>query len=326
MDRETVYILGAGAVGFPLAVYLARAGRPVVAVRTSRPDVARQPVTVTVDEGERRVSAEVEMVSLARLEAPAGMLVVTAKAYANEAIARELKEKAPAGQPAMATGPVVVMQNGVGVEEPFLAAGFSPVYRCVLYMTSQAAGDDDDGNAGIAGNGSIAYRFRPVTASPIGVAAGDGGELAACVGTLSTAAFPFRAEEKIEREVWKKAIVNTVFNSICPLLEVDNGTFARDEGSAELAREVVGECVRLTERLGIDLGEEEVMAQILRISEASAGQLISTLQDIRAGRPTEIDFLNVAIARTASSLQPPLALARTAFLGKMIAAKSRVMS
>ena len=38
---ERIYVLGAGAVGFPLATFLAQAGRGVVAVRTSREDVAR---------------------------------------------------------------------------------------------------------------------------------------------------------------------------------------------------------------------------------------------------------------------------------------------
>ena len=40
--------------------------------------------------------------------------------------------------------------------------------------------------------------------------------------------FPFRTEEQIERKVWKKAILNAVFNSICPLLGIDNGIFVCD--------------------------------------------------------------------------------------------------
>lgn len=297
-----IYILGSGAVGMPLAVFLTNAGRSVIAVRTSTRDVGRQTMTVTVAGGESTVSASVEMVSLAKLEKLDGMIVITAKAHANTAIAAELRARD-------ASGPVVVLQNGLGVEQPFIESGFSPVYRCVLYVTSQAVSE-------------YAYSFRPVTASPVGVARGDASGLGSCVGQLSTSGFPFRPESDIAREVWKKAIINCVFNSICPLLDADNGIFVRDSEVKMLAGEVVGECLAVAERRGIQLGTDEIMSQIERISRTSDGQLISTLQDIRAGRQTEIVFLNLEIARVAASLQPPVPVPRTEMLGRMIVAKS----
>ncbi|MFX4535810.1 hypothetical protein ABTA57_19800, partial [Acinetobacter baumannii] len=81
---------------FPLAAYLAKAGRPVVAVRTSKP-VPKSTVSVVVDDGAERVSAEVETVPLSGLGDLEGTMVVTAKAYANPAIARELAGKAAKG-------------------------------------------------------------------------------------------------------------------------------------------------------------------------------------------------------------------------------------
>lgn len=299
---DTVYILGSGAIGFPLAAYLGNAGRAVVAVRTSRKDVPKGTVTVTVQNGANRISTPIETISLSKLTRLDGTIVVTTKAYANQAIALELKDKA-------VTGPVVILQNGVGVEKPFLDAHFSPIYRCILYVTSQAISDYD-------------FSFRPVTSSPIGIVTGDESGLQQCVAALSTDGFPFRSEANIQREIWKKAIINSVFNSICPLLEVDNGVFVRDEETANLAREVVRECVTLTDRLDLGLSESEIMEQILLISQRSDGQLISTLQDIRVGRPTEIEFLNLEIARVASALQPRLYLPRVELLGKMIQAKS----
>ncbi len=299
---ETVYILGSGAIGFPLAAHLASAARPVVAVRTSRGDVPRGEVAVTVDSGEGRISASVATVSLAQLSRLEGIIVVATKAYANPALARELVARG-------ATGPLVVMQNGVGVERPFIEAGLPQIYRCILYVTSQAISETEFGT-------------RPVTVSPIGVVAGDEAGLARCVAALTTAGLPFRAEANIQREVWKKAIINAVFNSLCPLLEIDNGIFARDAAAAGLAREVVSECVALTDRLGLGLGEPELMEQIVAISRRSDGQLISTLQDLRAGRPTEIETLNLEIARVAAGLEPALQLPRVELLGRLVLAKS----
>lgn len=299
---DTIYVLGSGAIGFPLVAYLAQAGRPVVAVRTSRSDVPRGTVTVSVQNGSERFSISVETASLAQLPTLDGIIVIATKAHANAALARELVAKA-------ATGPLVILQNGIGVEQSLLDAQFPDVYRCILYTTSQGTGQDE-------------FAFRSVSASPIGIITGDEAGQARCVAALSTASFPFRAEANIQREIWKKALINAAFNSICPLLEVDNGVFARDEAAAALAREVVREGVSLTERLGLALSEQEVMEQVLQISTRSDGQLISTLQDLRAGRPTEIAFLNLAIARLAASLEPPLQLLRTELLGKLIVAKS----
>jgi 2-dehydropantoate 2-reductase len=42
---------------------------------------------------------------------------------------------------------------------------------------------------------------------------------------LNNSHFQFRAEENIQPLIWKKAINNCIFNSICPLLETDNGSF-----------------------------------------------------------------------------------------------------
>src|SRR5690606_31859100 len=180
---------------------------------------------------------------------------------------------------------------------------------CVLYVTSQ-------------GTGKYEFRARPVTVCPIGVVQGDEDGLQQAVATLSTDHLQFRAEANIEREVWKKAIINAVFNSICPLLDIDNGIFVRDEMVAALARDVIGECVALTTRLNLDITAEELMDQLLRISSGSQGQLISTLQDIHAGRPTEIEFLNLEIARVAATLQPPVEVPRTELLGRMVLVKS----
>ena len=300
-NQETIYILGSGAVGFPLAAYLVNAGRTVVAVRTSRNDIPKSKINVTVQDANNPLTIPIETISLSNLTNLDGTLVITAKSYANRAIALLLKER-------KATGPLVIMQNGVGVERPFLGAGFAAVCRCVLYVTSQPTSE-------------FQFSFRPIIASPIGLIEGPEAELVKSVEQLNTDAFPFRPEANIQKEIWKKAIINSVFNSICPLLDVDNGIFVRNEETANLARRLVKECITLTDRLHIGLSESEVMQQIMQISTGSK-QLISTLQDIRNGRQTEIESLNLEIARLAASQQPPLYLPQTELLGKIILAKS----
>ena len=304
-----IHILGAGAIGLPLAAHLAHRGRTVVVVRTS-PQHASAPAretVVTVQHGSSVVNATVATTTLEALEQPGGLVVVTAKAHANASIAGTLRDK-------HASGPIVLLQNGVGVERPFLEAGFAAVFRCVLYVTSQATESP---------NG---FNTRPIASSPIGPASAeavsDTAALERIVATLTTPGLPFHADANVGREVWKKAIINAAFNSVCPLLDTDNGVFARDPDAERLARELVRECLTLTDRLGFDLSEDEIATQLLRISQGSDGQLISTLQDIRAGRRTEIEFLNLEMARMAANLEPALSLPRVELLGRLVALKS----
>ena len=304
-DQSTIYIVGAGAIGMPLAVLLAYRGADVVAVRTSIEGLAPTVVEPTVElaAGEP-VTAAVKTVSLSELGTLRdGVVVLTAKATANQTLAQKL----PA---TCASLPVVILQNGINVERPFIEAGYRNLYRCVLYATGQA-----DGNGGT--------RFREVTESPIGAVNGDpetARELAAC---LTTPEFRFRHEPNIEREAWKKAIINAAFNAICPLAEVDNGVFQREPALADMARTIIAESSAVAAGRGIEFAEGELMEQLLLISRRADGQLISTLQDINHGKQTEIDFLNLEIARVGAALNPPVDTPLTRTLGELILAKSQ---
>lgn len=303
-QSENIFVLGCGAIGLALSAFLAGEGRNVLAVRTSGARLATDRTTITVNGPESILKTSVSSAPLSSLPALEGMVVVTAKAHANCKIASALREK-------KFSGPIVLMQNGIGVETPFVELQFDRIFRCVLYVTCEITSENE-------------VRFRPVAPSPLGAAQGCETDQAACVRALSTAGFPLRYESFIEKEIWKKTIINSVFNSICPLLNVDNGIFARDETAATLAGEIVEECLALAHARNLPLTHPEIMEQILRISKNSDGVLISTLQDIRKGRETEIEFLNLALVRIASLAIPPVPLGKTAFLGKMVAAMQRL--
>jgi 2-dehydropantoate 2-reductase len=304
--EKKIYIVGAGAIGMSLAVNLIQSGRSVVAVRTSRHKDSWDTVQIAVQCNENPpIEVPVEMVSLSRLESLRnGIIVITAKATANRLIASELKQK-------MTNLPIIVMQNGIGVESPYIESGFPDIYRCVLYATSQEREENF-------------FRFRSVAASPIGTVRGDPGELKNIVEQLNTSNFQFRTEDRVTEETWKKTIMNAVFNSICPLLEVDNGIFCRDKRVAEIAVEIVRETLEVTKRLGLDLNEKALMEQLLRISERSDGQLISTLQDLKNGNETEIEFLNLEIARIAEEMIPRIVVSKTKVLGELVLIKSKM--
>jgi len=302
--QPSVYVLGCGAVGMALAAALAGEGRPTVAVRTSGPDQRAARLGVSL-RGISRARIPIETVPLEALGDLAGIVVIAAKAHANERIAERLKRRG-------VEGPVVLLQNGMGVERPFLQSRhFRQVCRGVLYLSAQKDSGDE-------------ISLRVAASAPLGVLRGNEEDLEPWVRALTTRWLPFHAERDIHWQVWRKTIVNSVFNTICPLLEADNGIFVREPLAAGLAREIVAEGVALAERHGAVLDGAEVMTQVLAISESSQGQWISTLQDLKSGRPTEMEFLNLELARLASAAEPKVDLRRTELLGRLVAEKSRL--
>ncbi|HEY4417352.1 MAG TPA: 2-dehydropantoate 2-reductase [Verrucomicrobiae bacterium] len=301
-QKENIYILGCGAIGLTLAACLANTGRKVLAVRTSKNDAPVGDIIVIVHTGEAKLKTSVAMVSLSNLTTLDGVVVVTAKSYANKMIAAALVER-------RFSGPIILLQNGLGVEHPFIESGFAEMYRCVLYATAQTISENE-------------VTFRPIASCPIGLVKGDAANLEEYVNLLSTPHFSFHAEANIQRDMWKKVIINSVFNSICPLLDTDNGVFVRDVAATKLAEEIVAECIVLAEANGIILVKSELMTQILQISQGSQGVSISTLQDIKNGRATEISSLNLELARIAATMNLSAQLKRTELLGQLVLIKS----
>ncbi len=233
-----------------------------------------------------------------------GLVILTTKSFGNRELSLSLQGKSD-------QTPVVILQNGVNVEAPFLETNFDQIYRCVLFSTSL-----------VLDNGDV--RFRPVTDSPVGVIKGDTATLDAIIEEINTPYFPFKAASDIQPVIWKKAIMNTVFNSICPLLEVDNGIFQREPAAFHLAQNLIQSGISIAAKVGVHLNQQEIETGLLNISTASDGQSISTLQDIQKGRHTEIDTLNFELFRLAEEHGIAAAAREILLLGELIKIKERI--
>lgn len=300
---DKTYIIGNGVIAKALAVALSLNGRSVTILRGSVDNSGTSQELIQVDTGEELLSARIEISSISSYETLDGLLVLTNKSFGNKQIARKLYARAKQSA-------IVFLQNGLHVEKAFSDMGFEKLYRCVLMATSQAAGENK-------------VRFRLVTASPIGVIAGPEEKLTSIVAQMNTSIFPFRPEPDIQFFIWKKVISNCVFNSICPLLETDNGVFRRNAAVLEVGKQVIRECLLVAREHGVHLTEEEIVQNILSISEMSDGQKISTYQDILNKRETEIDSLNLEITRLAQRLGN-VAVPTTSLLGELIKLKSSI--
>lgn len=301
-QQRDIYVIGGGAIGKALAFFLASENRKVTLVRVQSHIHANDEELISLSLKEQPPSScRVATARIEDLSEREGIFVVTSKSYGNLALARKLRQQ-------RLTGPLVIMQNGLGVETPFLSEGFTEVCRCVLFATSQLRNE--------------VVHFKPVASSPIGIVKGQGSGLQSIVSLLDSAYFRFHADADIETISWKKALSNIVFNSICPLLDVDNGIFARNGEVMSLADRIIEQCVQVARQRGIALTAGEIHDTVLLISRASDGQDISTLQDIRQGRETEINTLNMELCRLAQEPGLSEIVRETWLLGRMIQLKA----
>jgi 2-dehydropantoate 2-reductase len=301
--KSKIYILGAGAIGKALAVFLKLEEKDVVLIRTTpgNHSTISKSIAVQLADGSS-MQTSIEINSLHDINLFDGIVVLTNKSFANRAIAVALRKK-------IGSSPIVVMQNGLNVEEVFVKENFPAVYRCVLFSTSQLTSMNT-------------VRFKPVSVSPIGIVNGDASRLNEIVALLDNLHFRFKSVEDIQPIIWRKTIANCVFNSVCPLLDVDNGLFHRNEVAKSIAVQVINECVLIAKAVGIELKTDEILDTVLLISKSSDGQLISTLQDIKNGRPTEIESLNFAIFEIARTMGMGGHLSATRLLGELTKLKA----
>jgi 2-dehydropantoate 2-reductase len=304
-ENNYIYIIGTGAIGKALAVLLTLAERQVLLIRGTLDDgsIQRKSLQVEIADG-TTYEADISITTLSNISRFNGIVVLANKSYGNEQLAITLKDK-------IGHSPLVLLQNGLGVEQPFIRNEFPEIYRCVLFVTSQQIDP-------------VTVRFKPVAVCPVGIERGDTGTLNTIIEALDTQTFRFKDEAHIQQIIWKKAIVNCVFNSVCVLLEIDNGIFHRNKEALDIARRVILECTIIARAKGIVLYPEEIEQSLLDISRLSDGQLISTLQDIRNNRKTEIETLNPEIIRIAESLQKQDAVRETRLLGALVKLKSEL--
>jgi 2-dehydropantoate 2-reductase len=300
-----IYIIGSGAIGQALAVCLKNVLKEVTLIRGSvddQPEII-QSIRLQLPNG-NELSMDIPVKTFSQFTELNGPVLVTTKSYGNEEIAAKLARLAR-------VGPIVLLQNGLNIERPFLAHRFPALYRCVLMVTSQ-----------FTETGAIT--FKPVNACPVGLIAGEVAALGRLVAQLDNSWFRFNAEVNIQPLIWKKAIVNCVFNSICPLLETDNGIFQRDHTALKIARRVIAEGIRVAQCHQIVLTADDVEQTLLAISRSSDGQLISTLQDIRNHRPTEINTLNQEIVEMVGACGLGHLVPETRLLGELTTIKSQL--
>ena len=294
MKGADVVVVGAGSMGLLLATALTDAGVPA-AVVVRRPETVaalRQGVAVTTPTGVKTVPVDATA-DVTTLRPPA-FVVMAVKSY-------DLAAALPHVVPWAARGTTVVTwQNGL--DAPDVAASTWGADRVLAAVTQQAATRTEPAAIAHLGPGPT------WVGCPTGGPDTRADQLASY---LRAAGWEASATSDIATALWSKAAVNAAINPLSALLGWPNGRLAASVPTAGLMRQLAEEVGAVAAALGHSL--EDPGARAVAVATATRDNLSSMLQDVRAGRPTEIEAITGSILRQAASVHMELPANRVVY-------------
>ncbi|SFL32039.1 2-dehydropantoate 2-reductase [Paenibacillus sp. 1_12] len=118
---------------------------------------------------------------------------------------------------------------------------------------------------------------------------------------LNLAGFSTKASNNINSKVWNKLLMNAVINPVTAVLRVRNGVLPRTPAALPLMRSLLDEASLLADMLGVELAAD-IWEQVILVCEQTADNHSSMLQDVMAGRETEIEAITGGLLKAARRL------------------------
>lgn len=118
-------------------------------------------------------------------------------------------------------------------------------------------------------------------------------------GLLSRAGFEVGIEPGVEALLWEKLAATAPLLPLTALLGVPNGEVLMRPSARALLEAAAREVAATARAHGIHLPGSDPTQAVVRVAEATAGNVSSMLQDVRRGARTEVEALNGAVVREA---------------------------
>ena len=288
-----VAILGAGAMGCLYGAALHRGGADVTFV-----DVNAEHLAAINERGlelERRTGTEFLPIHAVRpedLSGPLDLVLVFTKTFITDAALAGI---------AHAIGPdtrLLSLQNGLGNDERLAAhAGESRVLVGVSSLPSDLVGPGR-----VRSHGEGGTKLYPAFPS------GDPAFAERVAALLTKGDLAATADPAIHEAVWSKAIFNATMNPLCALTRRTPGFLGAHEESRAMIRTAVEEGIAAAHAIGV-MVDGQAIHDLTQVSVTDhADHEPSMLQDLKAGRRTEVDAINGAIvdAARANGVATPL--------------------
>jgi 2-dehydropantoate 2-reductase len=297
---ERVCVVGAGVIGSLFAGHLAR--RLDVSVLTRREGHAE----ALSRRGLRISGKSAFTVNVHATADPAGLPEFDLGILATKATQLEEAAAKLAGRFREAT--LMTIQNGLGAEELVHGYGDWPLVSAVTFMSGVRHGDSH-----------VEYELD--TETWLGPFAGTTTfeRTQEIEALLAAAGLHARAFPDLRPAQWSKLIFNATVNAVAALTDLPHvGQFAareRPNDLGHLVHDLIAEGKAVAAAAGVELHEDPWEMNVLAVrrgetlaAEGHYAHVPSMLEDVRTGRPTEIDFITGALVREAGRLGVPVPL------------------
>ena len=284
--RMDIVILGSGAMGCLFGGRLTEAGHRVVLVdrwREHLDAINRNGLFLETREGSRSINIPARTVE--QLDAPPELLVVFTKSiHTVQALdsARHLLGKETW---------VLTLQNGLGNVEAIEA--FVPRSRIIVGMTTWPSDLLGPGRVRSLGEGHTRILAADGRVTP---------PLEHISHCLAQAGLACEISTEVFAAIWEKLAFNAALNCLTAVTGLPVGGVGATTEGRELAYAIAREVVAVAHRKGIGASEATVIATIEDAFRDHGDHLPSMLQDIQAGRKTEIEAISGAVIREAHVL------------------------
>ncbi len=283
-----VAILGTGALGGVIAGCLADTEAELVCVSRGRTaEILQSGLTIFTPEG------SVEMIPGDRysvIDSESGPLnenmcnscdvvIIAGKADSTSALSSIAEDIVADG------GFVVSIQNGLG--NAGIIASRVGWRRVVGGSTTHSAWRDGEGGVHWTGRGSFLIGSmdrsdpKPIESE--------------FVSLLQEAGLNPVWSSEINKEIWRKLMVNVAINPICAIAGIRNGGLLEIPELWAQSLEAMREAESVARASGVELGAIDIEDYLKKVVTSTAENRVSMLQDLMAGRRTEIDVICGAV-------------------------------
>lgn len=286
-------VLGAGAMGCLFASRLSQAGSKVTLLLREQPGGSDEmPGTARVRlQDASGVSEVVVDIDRCAGSEPVELLLLTTKAYDAQAALADIAARLDNNSH------IVLMVNGMGLIEELKRV--HPSLNFYLGTTTEGAYRRGPLSIVHAGKGHTVIGHPEDATAPVWIAD--------WVEALDSCAW----EVEIESALWQKLAVNCAINPLTAVHRCRNGELATDPGLANETAAVCSEIARVCRAAGfVDLAGR-LQQQVQSVALATAQNSSSMLQDILAGRRTEISYITGYLLQQAETLGVDAPLNRT---------------
>ncbi|WP_127582740.1 ketopantoate reductase family protein [Paenibacillus koleovorans] len=311
-----VWCVGAGSVGLLLASKLALAGADVTVIARSEEQaeqIRTNGILLRQQEGavlDIRVQTSV-IREMNPDQTPNWILLTVKQQHITEGLVAEMGRRCRAG------ARLLCFQNGIGHIERLHPD--VPASRLDWAVTTEGARKEGPATISHTGRGltRIGSALPEIPANEAEIAEKEQKKLAEL---LNAAGFVTFVSNNMREIAWNKLLMNAVINPLTAILECRNGELLNSEALAPLMRTLYEEGADAAAAAGIRL-HEDLWNQLLDVCRKTANNHSSMLQDLLAGRTTEIDWLNGALLAEARARQ--LALPTHEAVYRLVKAKEK---